>query len=184
MYFDLPYLGGEVYYQLNNKFNISLGGGWYQKSGVGYIKNYTSTTYGFGKKETTTAVTFDKIYFTEIPLKVNYALTKNHLIGVGGTYSFILGSENRTFTNQIESGAKGIVSSETEPEKLIPGFKNAYTTNSKSLFLSYEYRYKRLGAEIRYHYGLNDITNNTIFNKEQIDRNSRFLITLKYLVFK
>src|SRR5690606_10480071 len=60
---DAPYLGGELYYQINNKFNASIGGGWYTRSKIGYLTNYTSILYGFGKRETTTTVSFDKIYF-------------------------------------------------------------------------------------------------------------------------
>lgn len=181
---DAPYLGGELYYQISNKFNASIGGGWYTRSKIGYLTNYTSTQYGFGKSETTTTVSFDKIYFVEIPLKINYALTKNHLVGAGATYSFILGGENRVLSSQTESGAYGTLSTQSEQEQSIPGYEGAYTNNSKAIFLSYEYRFKRLGAEARYHYGLNDITNDNIFKKNQIDRNSRFLITLKYLLFK
>lgn len=182
--FDFPYLGGELYYQINNKFNVSIGGGWYKKSRVGYINNYISNDYGFGKNETTTVVSFDKIYFAEIPLKINYALTPNHLIGLGGSYSFILGSENRIFSNQTNYGANGTEYSVNDNEEKIAGLENSYTKSSQALFVSYEYRKNRLGAEIRYYFGLNDITNDNIFEKTQFDRNSRLLFTLKYLLFK
>lgn len=181
---DFPYLGGELYYQINNKFNASIGVAWYKRSGIGYINSFTSTEYGFGKKESTTVITFDKIYFAEIPLKLNYSLTRNHLIGVGGTYSFILGGENRILSNQTENTSSGTSFSGNEDGETIPGFENAYAKNSKAIFVSYEYRKNRFGAEIRYHYGLNDITNDNIFNKTQVDKNSRLLFTLKYLLFK
>lgn len=181
---DAPYLGGELYYQISNKFNVSIGGGWYTKSKIGYLTKYESTKYGFGKNETTTTVLFDKIYLIEIPIKINYALTTNHLIGAGASYSFILKGENVILSSQTQYGPYATISLGNDKEQRITSFEGAYTNSSKAIFLSYEYRLNRLGAELRYHYGLNDITNDNIFNKIQIDRNSRLLFTLKYLLFK
>ncbi len=180
---DLPYLGGELYYQISNKINIAAGAGWYSRSNIGYILSSTSTSYGFGKSETSSITSLDKIYLLEIPLKINYQLKSNHLIGLGGAYSIVIGGENRQWTNSTDYTPTGINSNEMQNIEQLGGFTNTYN-NTLSVFGTYEYRYKRFGVEARYYYGLNDLTIDEKVKLTAIDRNSRFLITLKYLLLK
>lgn len=183
VYFDLPYLGGEVYYQISNRLNVAIGAGWYTRSGINYIVQNNGTTYGFGKKEITSFISLDKVYFAEIPLKFNYQIKPNHLIGLGGSYSIVLGGSNRSWNNQLDYGPNGLNKLENQDLQNLNGFDNTYK-NPISVFASYEFRYNRFGIEGRYYYGLNDFTVDDVVGKNQFDRNSRFLLTLKYLLIK
>lgn len=182
-YVDFAYLGGELYYQISNRLNMSVGFSSYNRSGIGYVIQNTYTQYGFGKKEITEVTALDKVYFIEVPVKINYHVGKNHFIGMGGAYSSIVSGENRSWNNEIDYGPDGVSLLENQNSKKLGGFSNTYS-NSMELFASYEYRFRRFGGELRYYYGLNDFTINETLKNNQFDRNSRFLISLKYLLFR
>ena len=55
-----------------------------------------------------------------------------------------------------------------------------------SFFASYQYQFNRLGAEIKYHYGMNDIIYDEIIWSEfqtNEERSHRFTFTIKYSIF-
>lgn len=185
--FDLPYLGGEVAYQLTNKLNVSLGAGYYNKTNINQlIEGKSSVIYGFGKTTQSSYISLDEVSFLEIPLKVSYAIKPYLLVGTGVSYSHVIGGKNRAWNNinldAENANLDALNDFQSESQSL---YTNVYAKGSYDLFGSIEGRYKRFGAELRYYYGLNDMS---IYKGDVIehgfDRNSRFLITFKFLLFK
>ncbi len=187
--FDVPNAGLEVYYQFNNKLNLSLGGTWYKKSNLDLVIPNTNTlSYSFGSKSSSEIIQLKELSFVEIPLKLSFQWRRNHLISTGFSYSYILGGKSTRSFVASGNDANGVIeSSETKSEEL-GYYPNLFTKGTFDLFVGYEWRFGRFGLEGRYYQGINDFTKTFTHQEAEYltdnHRNSRFVFYLKYLIIK
>ena len=187
--FDVPNAGLEVYYQFNNKLNLSLGGAWYKKSNLDLVIPNTNTrTYSFGSNSSSEIIQLKELSFFEVPLKLSYQWRRNHLVSAGFSYSHILsGKSTRSFVTSGNDANGVIQSSEVKSEEL-GYFPNLFANGTHDLFVGYEWHFGRFGLEGRYYHGLNDYTKTFVHQKQEYliedHTNSRIVFYLKYLIIK
>ena len=176
---DAPYAGLELGYMFQNKLLLTLGAGWYQKTNINYsINSITETLYSYGKNQVMESLILDKTYWLEFPIKISYPITDKQRVGLGMSYSQLLGGKS-IYTRKDVFTTYGTSSEETKLDmtETYNGYSDSLLTKSFSVLGSYQYQLNRFGAEIKFHYCLNKIIKN-----EGI-RNNRVTLTLKYSIF-
>jgi len=180
--FDVPYGGMEIGYLFKNKLLFTSGIGWYQKSESKFtIDSKSQEIYSYGLTKTTQSILLNKSYWLEIPLKISYPIfNQKHRIGLGFSYSHLLGSESFYSTKYAQTFFKSDKNIVQNTEKTIYGSKELFTGKIYSLLGSYQFQYNRFGTEIKFHYGLNDMLKH---KPESIEKTNRITLTLKYSLF-
>lgn len=186
---DLPNLGLELYYQLSNKFNVSLGGGWYNKSNLDLtIPNVNDLSYSFGSQSRYEVIRLKQLSFVEVPLKLSYQWRRNHLVLLGASYSHVISGKSSRSYSSSGNDANGIFESSEGNEVEYGYYPNLFSKGTYDVFLGYEWRIGRFGLEGRYYQGLNDLTQTFTHQEREflIDKhlNTRFVLYLKYLIIK
>ena len=103
----------------------------------------------------------DKTYWLEFPLKISYPIADKQRVGLGISYSQLLGGKSiytrkDVFTTYITSSEE----TNLELTETYNGYSDSLLTKSFSILGSYQYQLNRFGAEIKFYYGLNKIIKN------------------------
>lgn len=177
---NFPYAGLEIGYSLTPSLTVSSGLGYYQRKMNPLALSVTLNEFRFGLNQYQAKISLDQSTWLEVPIKFNYKLREGHYLSAGASASFLVAAKNSISTDLVFSNENTkLENSISEEYKKYRGFYN----NSYSLQGSYQFYFKKLGIEINYHYGLNDIVKDDLIQVKGINRNSRLAFTLKYSIY-
>ncbi|MBL7932892.1 MAG: hypothetical protein JNL60_13365 [Bacteroidia bacterium] len=176
-----PLAGLQYYHDLNKRTGLSLG---LMYTTIDHLSNtsHTSTTthLKFGEEADVTVISATKIHYLLVPLKLNYALSRNDFLGLGYTFGWLLDAESKVEEFQTRQNYV----SESKVSKSM-GYTKGFSPYDGQLALCYRRRiFKEFYASGEFFYGLRDIKNNGIYQGDEFDRNLGFRFSLGINLWK
>lgn len=137
-----------------------------------YITIYSDFS---GTHSTKTTVNTNALQYASIGLHTLYHAYKNHSIGAGIQYAYLINSND----DLIEYDEFGKVIS----NKNTSGYRKVFNQNDIQISASYQYRLsKKVTSSISYLAGLKDITDNIAFKSNDIYTNSGVKLGIQYFI--
>jgi hypothetical protein len=176
-----PLIGLNYSTVIYKKITGTAGINYYSVGGLAYSsKTSKVTSYGLGEKSAVTIVTPTKLHYLGFPVRLSYAINKNHSAGLGCNVGYLLNVSAQTETylqnfNQI---------TEYKKSKAF-GYVQGFKTFDVQLSVFYRRRiYKELSVNAEFIYGLTDAKDNVFFNSAVFERTLGVKCTLIYNIFK
>ncbi|MGZ3882923.1 MAG: hypothetical protein ACXVPQ_00215 [Bacteroidia bacterium] len=176
-----PVFGLHFFHMFKNKLGITAGSQYNCVGNLNYSSHTSTVThYDFGKVDDVTIITPTKIHYVSGILKLNYAIKKNNIFGIGCNISYLLNVDNKVETyNERDNHISQVQISKTS------GYVDGFRTIDLQATLSYRrVLYKDFGAGIEFFYGLTDVKTNGFFNTNFFERNTGMKVSLNYNIFK
>jgi len=174
-YFKTEFSAGAlVQLPITESLGFNFGLDYLEISGMETPLSSTHTSFGFGFENHITSVHTSKIQFLSAPLNLTYQVSSRFQLEAGLGADYILNSKN-TLEQHLQSNSKF----ETVSSEQTSGYFASYNRIliNSNLGINY-WLTSKLKFGFNYQLGLSDLTQNTAFNSEQKDRNSRLNITL------
>lgn len=176
-----PLAGLQYYHDINKRTGLSLG---VMYTSIDHLSNtsHTSTTthLKFGEEADVTVISAVKMHYLLLPLKLNYALSRNDFVGFGYTLAWLLDAESNVEEFQTR---QNYVSTTVVSKSM--GYTKGFSTYDGQITACYRRRlYKELYLSGELFYGLKDIKNNAIYQTGKFERNLGFRISLGINLWK
>ncbi len=176
-----PLAGLQYYHDISKKFGLSVGI-FYTNINHLSATSHTSTTtrIKFGEETDVTVISAQNIHYLLMPLKLNYALSRNDFIGLGYTVAYLLDAQSK-----VETYSTGLNYSSTPTVSRSMGYTKGLNPFDGQLTFCYRRRlYKEIYLNGEFFYGLRDLKNNTIYNSEDFERAMGFRLSLGINLWK
>lgn len=140
-------------------------------------RSFESVYYNFGKHLQTTTITSNRLYYLEMPIYAKFSMGRHQVLG-GLAPAYLM---------QVRSNVSDRIVSpfdETMQEDEAMGYVNGFNNWDIALTAGYEFQvHQRLSAGARASYGLTDITKNSFYQTDDVDRNVQLRVLLTYQLF-
>ncbi len=176
-----PLAGLQYYHDVSKKIGLSVGI-FYTNINHLSATSHTSTTtrIKFGEETDVTVISALNIHYLLMPLKLNYALSRNDFIGLGYTVAYLLDAQSK-----VETYSTGLNCSITPTVSRSMGYTKGLNPFDGQLTFCYRRRlYKEIYLNGEFFYGLRDLKNNTIYNSEDFERAMGFRLSLGINLWK
>lgn len=134
--------------------------------------------YSFGLTRELTRYQTNGLDYVEIPLELGICFNKRHYITAGMAYNQLISAQ--TYITRSLSGEQNKTSRELEQGK--PSY-----INNNDIVINAGYRYyfnNSISVTAAIHWGLNDITSNTVYQNTEVNNNRGFKLMLGYKLSK
>lgn len=157
-------------YYIQPKIAITAGVGYARLNQQLGSRVYNEVSLGFGQNINQTRITTQRLDYILLPIGVQYDVCKKHHFTGGAQLGYVLQSTDLVETN---------TASTTEN-----GYLNAINRTDVQLMTAYRYDFTRkLSVSAAYHFGLKDVSNNSVFNNTTNNRNQFISISLGYKLY-
>jgi len=174
-----PLFGFNYYYPIVNRIVLSAG---LQYNSVGDLALYSHTSkttrYTTGEESRVTVITPQKLHYLVIPLKLNYGLTSNDVVGFGINIAWLADVSSDVETYDLKLNRKENIKT-TKAHGYSEGFK---TTDTQFSMFYRRKLYKGLYLNGELMVGATDIKDNTFFGSDSREKNYGIKLSVVYSI--
>lgn len=170
--------GVHINRALNKKLSVSADILYQQREGLNSTKNYTNTTYSFGKTVETTQIEAISLHSVELPVYASLKISKLHRVYGGGYFAYTLNAKSAVKTS---SNLPDVAASAAESWGYTKGF-SAYDFGAMAGYAFSIFPKMQLG--VRVNYGFKDLTQNDYYANSTFDNNFQVRFVLDYQLSK
>ena len=174
-----PTAGLAYSYELSPSLRLSAGAQYQMRGGLNASKTFSSLDFGFGFEREDQVLTIRHLHYLELPLRLQVRVYDRHYLSAGAQYVRLL-----TSSGNLRSDYADDYNSLTLSSNNACGYTQGFAPDDYQLSLGYSYYLGKgfmLGAE--YSQGLKDLSDNSYFRNQTIDRNQLIRLKLSYDLF-
>jgi hypothetical protein len=136
---------------------------------------YVNKIYGYGSVTQSVKIKNQSIDYLIFGLSAIYPIYKNHALGVGVQYANLIQSNDLVKTENFERNINQTNQSN--------GYSSVLNNNDWQLCFTYQNRFaKHFAISATYVKGLNDVSNDLLFNNSRLDKNEGIKLGLHYIL--
>jgi hypothetical protein len=169
--------GVSVTHKFTKKWAVLVGVQYNSLAHLNY-SNYTTNNlrYDFGYNQTKTIITPTILYYTTVPIKLQYHFNDKNSLSIGLNALYLLNTSSKVETYTESTFGTPVYNSSTKM-----GYMDGFATWDLQPALAYRRRiFKGLCVNIEAYYGLMDIKKNSVFGSVKTEHNSGLKLTLSY----
>ncbi len=170
-----PVLGISATHYFSTKVSALMGIQYNSLTNMNTLYSSSNTQYDFGATNNVNSVTLKTLYYLAVPLKFQYNLNANNIIGIGCDFVYLLNTSSSVVSYQQNYFG---VSGNTASTKT--GYMDGVNPFDAQLTLAYRRKVNRFTLGVEGYYGLLDIEDNSFFDNNIFERNSGLRFILSY----
>lgn len=174
-----PLIGVVADLNLNRRYSVNAGIQYFSIKGTSRPFSSQVTVLDFVRETTTTSVATKKMHYISLPINVAMRLGHRTQLSAGFGISALAQTQNLVTVSKEINGESSLESQYRE-DGYVSGFK---TVNSFLNFGVNYYLTSNTTWGLTYQYGLSDVTRNDFFTVDEMDRNSKLSVYVRFNVF-